>query len=176
MFVYTVFYAYIRQLANAQNYEDRSAIRKALRKLKGKASKKQVGTANYRRAGYQTPKSMIIPNSVTGNVLPDKVNMADIRKVDAPQAKSATSYLKSGTKDTPYGEQRRRSSGQAGGVESHSSSPRGSVSSHTSITPEPKEMARPAEVCAMGDVLDNMNKQDNKCLLVVQTRLCVLCK
>lgn len=145
-----------QQYDNAQSYEERSSIRKALKKLKGGASKKNVGSTGYKRPGYQAPKSMIIPNSVTGNVLPDKVNMTDIRKVDSPQTKSATSYLTSGTKETPYGEQRRRSSGQTGGTGttttaksprgSTASSPRGSVSSQTCITPEPKEMAKPAEV------------------------------
>ena len=137
------------QLSKAENYDERSAIRKALRNIKGSKTKKHVGSASYRRAGWQAPKSMLIPNSVTGNVLPNKVNVTD-NKVESPQSKATISYLKGG-KEATYGEQtRKRSSGQGPRGSSPRSSPRESVSSYTSVTPEPKELAEPEKVSEGG--------------------------
>ncbi len=83
-------------MENATNYDERSALRKAIRKLKnaGIDNKKKFGSANYRRAGYQAPKTMLIPNSVTGNVLPNKVTTDNLSKVEVPKDMATISYLK----------------------------------------------------------------------------------
>ncbi len=133
------------QLNSAEDYEKRSAIRKAIRNLKGSKSKKQVGSSNYRRAGWQAPKSVSIPNSVTGNIMGLKVNITE-NTLETPSSKTTTSYLKSN--DVPYGNQGRRKSSGTGvtnGISTRSS-PRESVSSYSSVTPEPKELAEPEKV------------------------------
>lgn len=85
------------QLDTATSYDDRSELRRAIRKLKsGGDSKKKVGSSNYRRAGYQAHIKLAIPNSVTGNVLPNKVSTDNLSKVEVPQSKATTSYLKGG--------------------------------------------------------------------------------
>ena len=133
------------QLNGAEDYEERSAIRKAIRNLKGSKSKKQVGSSNYRRAGWQAPKSVSIPNSVTGNILPVKVNVTD-NTLETPPSTATTSYLKSN--EMPYRNQGRRKSSGTGVTNGLStrSSPRESVSSYSSVTPEPKELAEPEKV------------------------------
>ena len=112
------------QLDKASSYEERSELRRAIRKLKaggGQDSKKKVGSSNYRRAGYQAHITMSIPNSVTGNVLPNKVSTSNITKVEVPQAKATISYLKSSRQST-----KKPSESSTG------RSPHGSVSSGTS--------------------------------------------
>ena len=110
---------------NATSYDERAAIRKAIRKLKT-SGRKSVGSANYRRAGYQAPTTVAIPNSVTGNILPNKVNTANISKIEVPQSKSTLSYLKSPSSG-------RRESFDGSGVRTRSvTSPQGSVGSHMS--------------------------------------------
>ena len=109
----------------ATSYEERSEIRKAIRKLKsGGDSRKKVGSSNYRRAGYQAHITLAIPNSVTGNVLPNKVSTSNISKVEVPQSKATTSYLKS-----PRG-----GSGSKKSSDAAPHSPHESVSSATSET------------------------------------------
>ena len=112
-------------MEQATNYDERSEIRRAIRKLKnsGGDSRKKVGSANYRRAGYQTRITVAIPNSVTGNILPNKVSTENISKVEVPPNKGTISYLKS-----------RNTSTSKGPVDA-ASSPRGSVSSGTSEPP-----------------------------------------
>jgi len=61
-------------------------------------------------------------------------------------SKVTTSYL-TGTMDTPYGGARKKSTDQLSGKgTSPRISPRGSVSSYTSVTPEPKDLAEPEKV------------------------------
>lgn len=106
------------QLEKATSYDDRSEIRRAIRKLKssgGQDSRKKVGSANYRRAGYQARITVAIPNSVTGNVLPNKVSTDNISKIEVPPNKGTISYLKSRSTSTSK-------------ATVDSSSPRGSVS------------------------------------------------
>lgn len=85
-----------------------------------------MGSANYRRAGYQAQIKLAIPNSVTGNVLPNKVNTDNLSKTEVPQSKATISYLNAkGVVAPPKRHQSR-------GTES---SPRNSVSSATSEPP-----------------------------------------
>ena len=79
-----------------------------------------MGSTNYRRAGYQAHITVSIPNSVTGNVLPNKVSTSNISKVEVPQTKATISYLKSSQSSTSK--------------KSSDGSPRGSVSSAISET------------------------------------------
>ena len=116
------------QLEKATSYEERSALRKAIRKLKnsgGQETKKKVGSANYRRAGYQTRITVAIPNSVTGNILPNKVSTENISKVEVPNAQGTISYLKSRSGSS--------SGGGGGGASKGSTSPRVSTSSEPKI-------------------------------------------
>lgn len=69
---------------------------------------------------------MAIPNSVTGNVLPNKVSTENISKVEIPSNKSTVSYLKSKRTSASA------SKPPAGGDASSKSSPRESVSSSIS--------------------------------------------
>ena len=127
-------HSHTHQMNNASSYEERSAIRKALRKAKGDAGKgKKTGSAEYRRAGFQAPKKMTIPNSVTGNVLPSKVSMEHLGKMETPQSKSTISYLKS------------KESDKASSTERGSTTPtrsRGSSRTSTGNTPEPRVSER----------------------------------
>ena len=132
-------------MEKAETYEERSGIRKAIRALKGSSKpKKHVGSSNYRRAGWQAPKSVTIPKSVTNNVLPIRVNVTD-NKLENPDTKSTISYLKSN--EIPYGDQKRRkSSGTVVKTNLPRESPRESISSYSSVTPEPNELAEPEKV------------------------------
>ena len=131
------------QLEEATGYEERSKIRKVLRERKkaqlGDASAKKHGSASYRRPGFQAPKVMTIPNSVTGNVLPDRVRMDKLAMQEKPQSQATISYLDKKTVVAPYKPTRKVSGASvtSGSV----TSPRGSVSSPrssvSSITPEP---------------------------------------
>jgi len=110
-------------LDNASSYEERSELRRALRKLKsGQDNRKKVGSSNYRRAGYQAQISLAIPNSVTGNVLPNKVQMENITKVEVPQTKATISYLKANRSPSTSGAGTKRGGNKRGD----------SVSSYTS--------------------------------------------
>ena len=44
-----------------------------LKKSSGAGNRNRNGTAVYRRPGFQTPQTVQIPNSITGNVLPSSV-------------------------------------------------------------------------------------------------------
>lgn len=68
---------------------------RALKKASGK-DRKMTGTSVYRRPGFQAPKSVQIPNSVTGNVLPQ--TLKDGESVKAPDKNTPTiGYLNAGT-------------------------------------------------------------------------------
>lgn len=117
------------QLNDASNYEERSAIRKAIRNMKSGSDRKKVGSANYRRAGYQAPTTVAIPNSVTGNILPNKVCTDNISKVEIPRSNTTISYLKSKATSSV----RKSDDSDITTVQSRSaSSPRGSTSSYLS--------------------------------------------
>lgn len=115
------------QLDNASSYDERSSLRKAIRKLKSGDGRKKVGSSNYRRAGYQAPTTMAIPNSVTGNILPNKVSTENISKVEIPQSTATTSYLK-GSRTSSV----RKTDSSSKKSETSLASPRGSVSSYVS--------------------------------------------
>ena len=120
------------QLSNASSYDERSAIRKALRKVKGDGrGVKKTGSSVYRRAGFQAPTKVTIPNSVTGNVLPNKISMENPNKVETPQGAATISYLKSKESD--------KSSVSSSGRRSNTPT-RSRVSSRTSTghSPEPR--------------------------------------
>ena len=132
------------QLEEATDYELRSQIRKAIRNKKKATGKdvglgKKTGAATYRRPGFQAPKLLTLPNSVTGNVLPDKVNMDTHTITD--KGSTVISYMglettkpprgvvpKSKAKDGVTTSPARQSTSSARQT-SVSSSPRGSVSS-----------------------------------------------
>ena len=114
----------------ATSYEERSAIRKALRKAKGDGGKvKKTGSSTYRRAGFQAPTKVTIPNSVTGNVLPSKVSMDNPAKLEAPSTTTTISYLK---KDSE------KASSQVGRRSTTPIRSRGSSRTSAGNTPEPK--------------------------------------
>ena len=71
--------------------------------MQGKStSRRQTGSSLYRRPGFQAPKSMAIPNSVTGNVLPSKVSMETITTTKHPDPNLPTiSYLGAKTVVSP---------------------------------------------------------------------------
>ena len=116
---------------NASSYEERLAIRKALRKAKGDSGKaKKTGSATYRRAGFQAPTKVTIPNSVTGNVLPNKVSMDNPAKLETPQTKATISYLKSKEAD--------KAKGLGRGSSTTPTRSRGSSQTSTGNTPEPR--------------------------------------
>ena len=75
-----------------------------------------TGTSVYRRPGFQTPRSVQIPNSVTGNVLPSAVK--DGEPVKPPNKTTPTiSYLNAKTtvtKSPKRGESSSSSQGQFG--------------------------------------------------------------
>ena len=122
---------------NASSYEERSAIRKALRKAKGDAGKaKKTGSSTYRRAGFQAPTKVTIPNSVTGNVLPNKVSMDNPAKLETPQSKATISYLKSKEADKAKGLVTGR------GSSTTPTRSRGSSQTSTGNTPEPRVSMR----------------------------------
>ena len=129
---------------NASSYDERSAIRKALRKAKGDAGKvKKTGSATYRRAGFQAPTKVTIPNSVTGNVLPDRVSTDNLGKLETPQTKATISYLKSKETD-------KKARSAARGSSTTPTRSRGSSQTSTGNTPEPKvgmEREREGEGC-----------------------------
>ena len=87
------------QLDRADDYDERAKIRSALRTLKkstGHGNRRTTGTSVYRRPGFQAPKSVLIPNSVTGNVLPSTVK--DGESVKPPDKNTPTiGYLNATT-------------------------------------------------------------------------------
>lgn len=91
------------QLDNADNYETRSKIRAAIRNLKKKSGsgiRRQTGSSQYRRPGFQAPRLVTIPNSVTGNVLPSRV--AEGKSVKPPDKTTPViSYLNSKSEKSP---------------------------------------------------------------------------
>lgn len=151
------------QLEDATDYDQRQKIRKAIRlirKAEGRTTtKKRTGTAEYRRMGtFQAPKQITIPNSVTGNVLPDRV-VTESNKTEKVGGGKTISYLNAKTTQPPHGYSSRTSRDTSSpraaakvslgsdGVrrsplnsvgQSPRNSPRQSVSSTQSITPEPK--------------------------------------
>jgi hypothetical protein len=160
----------LRQLLeDATDYEERQKIRKAIRNIKkaeGRAPSKKTGTAMYRRMGtFQPPKQITIPNSVTGNVLPDRV-VTETNKTEKGDGGKTLSYLNARTTQPPHGYKTRskekteptytpvipmgRQSPSAylkrsplnsvGSTQSPRGSPRPSVSSTQSITPEPPKV------------------------------------
>ena len=97
---------FLCQLETATDYDERSKLRRALRRAKesqGKevGSRKKVGSTVYRRAGFQAPKVMTIPNSVTGNVLPNKVNMENPTTVIPPSTTAIISFLAKNPQASP---------------------------------------------------------------------------
>ena len=120
----------------------------------------------YRRMGtFQPPKQMTIPNSVTGNVLPDRV-VTDTNKTEKGDGEKTLSYLNARTTQLPYGYKirpkdkteptstpvipigrqspsaylKRSPLNSVGSTQSPRGSPRPSVSSTQSITPEPPKV------------------------------------
>ena len=115
----------------ATSYEERSAIRKALRKAKGDTGRaKKTGSSTYRRAGFQAPTKVTIPNSVTGNVPPSKVSMDNPAKLEVPSTTATISYLKQKDSDKAGSSVGRRSTTP--------SRSRGSSRTSTGNSPEPK--------------------------------------
>ena len=87
---------------------------------------------------------MTIPNSVTGNVLPDRVHMDKFTQKEKPKGKATISYLEKKTVVPPYTSTRKSSAASGKSLTSPRASvtsPRASVSSTrssvSSITPEP---------------------------------------
>ena len=94
------------QLNDATGYDERQKIRKAIRNIKkaeGRTPAKRTGTAEYRRTGtFQPPKQITIPNSVTGNVLPDRVATGS-NKTEKGDSGKTISYLNATTTQPPRG-------------------------------------------------------------------------
>lgn len=127
------------QLEEATDYDIRSKIRKAIRELKKQTGqdvgRKKVGSASYRRPGFQAPKTMTIPNSVTGNVTPDRVNMETHQFEKGGNV--AIGFMGLQTTQPPRGyAQKSKGTTSSSAKRTTSTSSRGSVSS--SITPEPR--------------------------------------
>ena len=168
LIIFAFVYTHI-QLEDASEYEERQKIRKAIRsilKAEGRATTKKTGTAEYRRMGtFQAPKQITIPNSVTGNVLPDRMVVGS-NKMERVEGGKTISYLNAKTTQPPRGYTPKNTREKSGGPiasakipvgrESPSSyrrrsplnssgqspvtSPRPSVSSTQSITPEPPKV------------------------------------
>ena len=83
-FVIRLFICYFYQLEDATDYESRSKIRAAIRELKKKTGqplgRNRANTSQYRRPGFQAPRTVTIPNSVTGNVYPSVVKDGETTK------------------------------------------------------------------------------------------------
>ncbi len=95
-----------------------------------------VGSASYRRPGSQAPKTMTIPNSVTGNVMPDRVNMETHQFKKGGNV--AIAFMGLPTTQPPRGSAPKVKSG-APSKRTTSTSSRGSRGSvDSSITPEPQ--------------------------------------
>ena len=90
---------------------------------------KKTGSSTYRRAGFQAPTKVTIPNSVTGNVPPSKVSMDNPAKLEVPSTTATISYLK---KDSD------KAGSSVGRRSTTPSRSRGSSRTSTGNTPEPK--------------------------------------
>lgn len=101
LFMYVcILIPYSIQLEEAENYDERSKIRAAIREVRkasGIQTRRATGKSSYVRpgTGLNTP-SITIPNSVTGNVLPSKLVAGT--SVKAPDKSTPTiGYLNSQT-------------------------------------------------------------------------------
>ena len=107
----TTMHTHTLQMDDATDYDKRQKIRKAIRDIKkaeGRAPAKRTGTAEYRRTGtFQPPKQITIPNSVTGNVLPDRLTTGSNKKEKAEGGKTI-SYLNATTTQLPTATRRQR--------------------------------------------------------------------